>query len=264
MEVSHMIALLNRVFEYKKLPFILGGLIFASSLALLTVFKTAESQLAQLDNARKVAKEMSKSSDDLTAYARYYVTTKNDKWKTEFEKVLQIRNGEIANEDGLQKSFKEKVKSVGFEQPELDLILKSEQLSNELAKLEIKAFKYIEDYKAEKEPEAHAERLGILAVQAEMAMFGEDYQKHKSLVMNTANEFYNAVHNRLDNAYKKSMTIAWILITVINLALLMLMIFIQHSKETIAPNKPVKQLPAKKPVRKRKPSVPKVANNQSS
>jgi uncharacterized integral membrane protein len=130
-----------------------------------------------------------------------------------------------------------------------------------LAKLEIKAFKYIEDYKAEKEPEAHAERLGILAVQAEMAMFGEDYQKHKLLVMNTANEFYNAVHNRLDNAYKKSMTIAWILITVINLSLLMLMIFIQHSKETVAPNKPVKQLPAKKPVRKRKPAAPKVTDN---
>ena len=244
-----MIATLNKIFEFKKLPFILGALIFISSLALLTMFKTAEKQLAQLDNARIVATEMAKSSDDLTAYARYYVTTKNDKWKADFEKVLQIRNGDLPNEAGIRKPFKDKVKEVGFEQDELDLILKSEQLSNELAKLEIKAFKYIEEYKAEKEPEANSERLAILEVQAEMAMFGEDYQKHKSLIMTTANEFYNTVHARLDSAYRKSMTIAWILITVINISLLSLMIFIQHSKEIV---KPVNLPSRKKSIRKKK------------
>lgn len=241
-----MNAFLNKIFEYKKLPFILGGLIFASSLALLSVFKNAESQLTQLDNARKVAKEMSKSSDDLTAYARYYVTTKNDKWKSEFEKVLLVRSGEIPNDEGVRKSFKDKVKEVGFEQNELDLILKSEHLSNELAKLEIKAFKHIEEYKAEKEPEKNAEKLGILAVQAEIAMFGDEYQKHKFLVMDTANEFYNTVHTRLNSAYKKSMTIAWILITVINGSLLMLMIFIQHGQKIV-----------KKPVVRRRKATPK-------
>jgi hypothetical protein len=241
-----MKAFLNKIFEYKKLPFILGGLIFASSLALLTVFKNAESQLTQLDNARKVAKEMSKSSDDLTAYARYYVTTKNDKWKSEFEKVLLVRSGEIPNDEGVKKSFKDKVKEVVFEQAELDLILKSEHLSNELAKLEIKAFKNIEEYKAEREPEKNAEKLGILAVQAEIAMFGEEYQKHKFLVMDAANEFYNTVHVRLDSAYKKSMTIAWILITVINGSLLMLMIFIQHGQKIV-----------KKPVVRRRKATPK-------
>jgi hypothetical protein len=241
-----MNAFLNKIFEYKKLPFILGGLIFASSLALLSVFKNAESQLTQLDNARKVAKEMSKSSDDLTAYARYYVTTKNDKWKSEFEKVLLVRSGEIPNDEGVRKSFKDKVKEVGFEQNELDLILKSEHLSNELAKLEIKAFKHIEEYKAEKEPEKNAEKLGILAVQAEIAMFGDEYQKHKFLVMDTANEFYNTVYTRLNSAYKKSMTIAWILITVINGSLLMLMIFIQHGQKIV-----------KKPVVRRRKATPK-------
>ena len=237
-----MNAFLNRILEYKKLPFILGGLIFVSSLVLLTVFKTAETQLSHLDNARNVAREMFKSSDDLTAYARYYVTTKNEKWKIEFEKVLQIRNGELSNEAGIRKSFKDKVKEVGFEQNELDLILKAEQLSNELAKLEIKAFKYIEDYRAEKEPEKYAERQGILAVQAEIAMFGEEYQKHKALVMDTANEFYKTVHSRLDIAYKKSMTIAWVFITIINISLLLLIILIQHMKNV----KPVKKLPTKK------------------
>ena len=247
-----MNAFLNRILEYKKLPFILGGLIFVSSLVLLTVFKTAETQLSHLDNARNVAREMFKSSDDLTAYARYYVTTKNDKWKIEFEKVLQVRNGEIPNEAGIRKSFKDKVKEVGFEQNELDLILKAEQLSNELAKLEIKAFKYIEDYRAEKEPEKYAERQGILAVQAEIAMFGEEYQKHKALVMDTANEFYKTVHSRLDIAYKKSMTIAWVFITIINISLLLLIILIQHMKNV----KPVKKLSAKKSTKnKSKPAI---------
>ena len=244
-----MNAFLNRILEYKKLPFILGGLIFVSSLALLTDYKTAETQLSHLDNARNVAREMFKSSDDLTAYARYYVTTKNDKWKIEFEKVLQIRNGELSNEAGIRKSFKDKIKEVGFEQNELDLILKAEQLSNELAKLEIKAFKYIEDYRAEKEPEKYAERQGILAVQAEIAMFGEEYQKHKALVMDTANEFYKTVHSRLDIAYKKSMTIAWVFITIINISLLLLIILIQHMKNV----KPVKKLSAKNQLKIIKP-----------
>jgi hypothetical protein len=60
------------------------------------------------------------------------------------------------------------------------------------------------------------------------------------------------------------MTIAWILITVINFSLLMLMLFIQHAKETIVPSKPVRKPSTKKPVRKRKPTAPKVTDNQSS
>ena len=77
-------------------------------------------------------------------------------------------------------------------------------------------------------------------------MFGEDYQKHKSLVMDAANEFYNIVHGRLNSAYNKSMTIAWALISTINVSLLMLMIFIQHGNKNV-----------KKPVRKPRKVIPK-------
>ena len=71
--------------------------------------------------------------------------------------------------------------------------------------------------------------------------------------MEASNEFYNQVHKRLNGDYNKSMNIAWILITIINVSLLMLMIFIQHSKQII------KKLPTNKPARKRKPPASKAA-----
>jgi hypothetical protein len=246
--------ILDKFLEFKKLPYILAGVIFLCSLAVLSCFKSAETQLNTLNHAVSLSRAMMKSSDDLTNYARYYVTTKNEQWKTEFNNVLKVRNGELADENNVTKSFKDKVKSVGFEQNELDLILKSEQLSNELAKLEIKAFKYIDEYKSEKEPEAHAERLGILAVQAEMAMFGEDYQKHKSLVMNTANEFYESVVNRLQSQYLFYMTTAWTMIIIINISLILLIVSIKHTENmsvVTRPKRKVKGLPAKKPIRRK-------------
>jgi hypothetical protein len=226
-----MTALLNRVFEYQRLPYILAALIFISSLGLLTVFKTAATQLVQLDGAKTIAEELAKSSDGLTATARYYVTTRQDHWLVEFNRILQIRNGEISNQQGLRQSFKAKVELAGFEPKELDLILKSEQLSNELAKLETQAFKYIDQYKQEREPEKYAERQSILAAQAEVAVFGTEYQRQKAQIMDTASEFYQLVHLRLNTAYHRSMQIAWILITIINVALLMLIVFIQHQHQ---------------------------------
>jgi hypothetical protein len=229
---------LNKFFEYHKLPYILAALIFISSLGLLTVFKTAATQLAQLNSAKTIAEELAKSSDGLTATARYYVTTRQDHWLVEFNKILQIRNGEISDQQGLRKSFKSKVEASGFEPKELDLILKSEQLSNELAKLEMQAFKFVEQYKSEREPEKYAERQGILAAQAEIAVFGPEYQRQKAQIMDTASEFYELVHNRLNTAYQRSMQFAWILITIINVALLMLIVFIQHQHQLASASKP--------------------------
>ena len=105
---------INKILEYNKTPFILVAVIFLSSLVLLTVFKGAERQLDELNRAKLVAEEMAKSSDNLTNYARYYVTTQDDLWKNRFDDVIKIRKGELANEDGELISFKDKVKSIGI------------------------------------------------------------------------------------------------------------------------------------------------------
>ena len=67
---------LDKFLEVKKLPYILAGVIFLCSLAVLSCFKSAETQLNTLNQAVSFSRMMTKSSDDLTNYARYYVTTK--------------------------------------------------------------------------------------------------------------------------------------------------------------------------------------------
>ena len=237
---------INQILEYRRTPFILAGIIFLASLALLSVFKGAERQLGELNRAVAIAEEMSTSSDNLTNYARYYVTTRSMTWKARFDQVLKIRNGEEPDAHGKKLSFKDKVKTVGFSEIELSLILKAETLSNNLAVLEVKAFESIEKGRAE----------GVWDVQqyhymaAQLAMFGDDYNQYKSEIMTAIQQFTDRVFERLQRQYQASMNLAWVLIIVINIALLMLVLTIQHARHLVPVKKPV---PAKRPVVRKKP-----------
>jgi hypothetical protein len=240
---------INQILEYRRTPFILAGIIFLASLALLSVFKGAERQLEELNRAVAIAEEMSTSSDNLTNYARYYVTTRSDLWKVRFDQVLKIRNGEEPDAHGKKLSFKDKVKTVGFSEIELGLIFKAEELSNNLAVLEVKAFESIEKGRAE----------GIWDVQqfhymsAQLAMFGDDYNRFKGEIMTAIQQFSDRVFERLQHQYQASMNVAWVLIIVINLALLMLVLTIQHARHIAIPQlaprarrAPAKRTPVKK------------------
>ena len=221
--------IINKILDYSKTPFILAAIIFICSLVLLSIFKTAETQLNHLNNAMVIANEMSDSSDNLTNYARYYVTTKDEQWKKRFENIIKIRNGEEANKDNVKISFKDKVKAFGFSNNELDLILKSETLSNNLAILEVKAFDSISQGKIEQNWDVQQFHY----IQAQMFMFGEDYTKHKNEIMNTIDKFTKNVYTRLEHDYQISMKLAWILITIINVSLIILVISVQHHNKTI-------------------------------
>ena len=237
---------INQILEYRQTPFILAGIIFLASLALLSVFKSAERQLEELNRAVAIADEMSTSSDNLTNYARYYVTTRSSTWKVRFDQVLKVRSGEEPDAHGKKLSFKDKVKTVGFSEIELGLILKAEELSNNLAVLEVKAFESIEKGRAE----------GIWDVQqyhymaAQLAMFGDDYNQYKTGIMTAIQQFTDRVFERLQHQYQASMNVAWALIIVINLALLMLVLTIQHSRHIVPVQKPA---PVKRPVVRKKP-----------
>ena len=86
--------ILDKILEYRRAPYIVSGVIFVCSLAVLSCFRSAETQLTTLNHAASLSHTMSKSSDDLTNYARFFVTTKNEQWRTDFNNVLKIRNGE--------------------------------------------------------------------------------------------------------------------------------------------------------------------------
>ena len=242
--------ILDKILEFKRTPYIIAGVIFISSLAVLSCFKSAETQLTTLNHAVSLSRAMAKSSDDLTNYARYFVTTKNEQWRTEFNNVLKVRNGETSDEKGITKSFKDRVKEVPFLQSELDKLLKAEQLSNNLAKLEVEAFAWIDKGK----PETNFDIQTHHYTAAQILMFGEDYKKYKKEIVSTTDEFYISVVNRLQAEYLFYMKASWTMIVVINLSLILLVMFIKH-KETII-KKPTRVIRKKTPIKK--PAVNKV------
>jgi len=239
---------INQLIEHRRTPFILAGVIFVASLALLSVFKGAERQLEELNRAVAVADEMAVSSDNLTNYARYYVTTRSTAWKDRFDQVLRVRNGQAPDTHGKQLSFKDKVISVGFSDSELELILTAEKLSNNLATLEVKAFDSI--LKGLDAEVWDVQQYHYMA--AQMAMFGDEYNHYKGEIMNTVDKFTHQVYQRLQHQYQASMYMAWVLIIIINLSLLLLVLSIQHSRQSILVRK---STPIKRPATRKKPSI---------
>jgi hypothetical protein len=241
--------LFYKFLDFKRTPYIIAGVIFLCSLVVLSCFKSAESQLTVLNQAVKFNTILNKSSDDLTNYARYFVTTKDHVWRNEFDNVLKVRNGDVADEQGVKKSFQDRVKEVQFTQEELDMLLKAEQLSNNLAKLEVQAFELIDQSREVWDYVVQSQKI----TQAQVLMFGNDYKTNKQQIITTSNEFYAMVVNRLQSQYQFYMTTAWVMIIVINLSLILLVIAVNHKSTAITatPKRPVRKTSAAKKVASR-------------
>jgi len=224
--------ILDKILEFRRTPYVIAGVIFFCSLGVLSCFKSAETQLTELNQAALFSRTLIKSSDDLTNYARYFVTTKNEHWRTEFNTVLKVRNGELPGDDGVTKSFKDRLRAIPFLPSELELLLHAEQLSNNLAKLEVEAFALIDKGR----PEINFEIQTYHYTAAQMLMFGDDYKKHKKEIVDTTQQFYVTVINRLQSQYLFYMTAAWVLIIVINVSLLLLVLIINH-KDSVKPQR---------------------------
>ena len=206
--------LFYKFLDFKRTPYIIAGVIFLCSLVVLSCFRSAESQLTVLNQAVKFNAILNKSSDDLTNYARYFVTTKDHVWRNEFDNVL-----------------------------------KAEQLSNNLAKLEVQAFELIDQSREVWDYVVQSQKI----TQAQVLMFGHDYKTNKQQIITTSNEFYVMVVNRLQSQYQFYMTTAWAMIIVINLSLILLVIAVNHKSiaVTATPKRPVRKTPAAKKVAKK-------------
>ena len=240
--------ILDKILEFRRAPYVIAGVIFFCSLGVLSCFKSAETQLTELNQAALFSRTLIKSSDDLTNYARYFVTTKNEHWRTEFNTVLKVRNGELPGDDGVTKSFKDRLRAIPFLPSELELLLHAEQLSNNLAKLEVEAFALIDKGR----PEINFEIQTYHYTAAQMLMFGDDYKKHKKEIVDTTQQFYVTVINRLQTQYLFYMTAAWALIIVINVSLLLLVLIIHH-KDSVKPQRVTVKKIVPKPRTKKTP-----------
>ena len=234
---------LDKFIEIPKLPFILSGIIFISSLIFLSTNKYTAEQTQIQHRAMAFAFLVGKSSDDLTVYARYYVTTKNPVWREKFEEVLKIRAGEMPDKKGVQKSLVEKAKEIDFSKDELDTYESAVKQSNILAGRETEAFQLIANLRSGK-----AYNAEIDEVKAHELMFGNEYQRHKNEIMATIGKFHDTVKKRTDEKITLLNTIEWCLVTLINLCLLLLVMALKHKEEL--ERKPVRRVVKKKPVRR--------------
>ena len=241
---------LDKFIEIPKLPFILSGIIFISSLIFLSTNKYTAEQVQVQQRAMAFAFLVGKSSDDLTMYARYHVTTKNPIWREKFEEVLKVRAGEMPDKRGVQKSLMEKAKEIDFTKDELDLYEKAIKQSNNLAVRETEAFQLIANIRSAKSYSAEIDEA-----RAQNLMFGDEYQRHKNEIMETIGKFHDTVKKRTDEKIALSNTIEWSLVTLINICLLILVMALVH-KDEIA-KKPVRRVvKKKKPVRRSSPKAP--------
>jgi hypothetical protein len=130
------------------------------------------------------------------------------------------------------------------------MLLKAEQLSNNLAKIEVQAFELIHSAKSGDWDFITQSQKNT---QAQILMFGHDYKNYKQQIITTSNEFYAMVVNRLQSQYQFYMTTAWAMIIVINLSLILLVIAVNHKSiaVTATPKRPVRKTPAAKKVAKK-------------
>lgn len=107
-----------------------------------------------------MANELHQSSDDLTNFARSYAVTNDNTYKDKYFQILAIRNGVIArpkeynsiywdidnnsnknrHPESEKISFKDIVKKLPFTPFEIKLLVESEDNSNALVNIEVKAF----------------------------------------------------------------------------------------------------------------------------
>lgn len=235
----------DKFIEIKQLPYATAGIIFILSLGFLHTNKLQDENQSQIVRAIRFSQMMSQSSDDLTNYARFYVATKNSMWREKFEEVLKVRAGELPDRDGKKISYVERVKAFNFKPEELAIYEQAVKLSNNLAVKEVEAFKIIQDIRDGKVrgiDEAESKAIDLV--------FGKEYQKYKSEIIETSEKFSLAVESRLDADDTLIQKVEWSMITSINILLLILVMALKHKSDV--EKKPVRRVVRKKPTVKRR------------
>lgn len=234
---------LDKLIEIPSLPYIISGLIFLCSLAFLHINKEHTNNQIEIIKSMEFSHMVAQSSDDLTNNARYYVSTKNPFWREQFENVLKVRSGEISDKDGKKKSYINRVKEYDFKPNELEIYETAVKLSDNLAVREVEAFKIISDMR-----EGRVKSSDELESKAIDLVFGREYQKYKSEIMETSDKFYKVVMKRLDDSEKILDKIEFGLIITINISLVVLVMALKHKND-------IEKKPVKRVIRKKKPVV---------
>ena len=169
--------------------------IVMSTIVIVTIFmivssnKHLEHALQYELQAFELASEMEESSEDLTNYIRLYAMTGNTAYRTAYNKVIDIRNGKVSNDDGVKKAFSDKVLEMELTYEENNYILKSQELSNKLAILETEVMNFLDNY-LRLHPDADLGNSADPEVLANQArLFSVEYTNQTDAIMEPIGKF---------------------------------------------------------------------------
>lgn len=170
------------------------------------------------EECRMIAEELQNSSDRLTMMARLYLVSGDPKYKEYYYQILAIRQGKaprpqdydstywdrvLAGSEnvvlhGETESFLERLRRLGLNEQELQLLKLSEMRSEELVKLEEKAFaRWEEGYSATTEKEK------IKQEEARELLNSAAYLESKEEIMEPINRFARLSEERLREKIKE-------------------------------------------------------------
>ncbi len=142
-----------------------------------------------------VAAELRISSENLTQYARAYVSTRDSIWLHKYYDVLNTRNGISPRENGRRISFHDSITKINMPEEELDLLQESEQHSNELAIIEIAAMNAVKGLYPDKTLK-YTVRGKVDLEYANSLLYNDKYRQDKKLVMDPIDVFFSHLKKR--------------------------------------------------------------------
>lgn len=197
--------------------------IFALIFVVMTIseYQKATKQLEfaykQQHRSLVLADELRQSSDDLTRMARTYVITGKVRFKKQFQKVLDIRNGVLPRpknynhiywdfktlddegkekfEDGEKISLRELMKQAGFPDTELQLLYQSAKESDDLTSLETKAMNAVMGIFQDDDGKYTVFGRPDLKYAGNI-MHSDEYHEAKIAIMKPLDKFYIAFEKR--------------------------------------------------------------------
>lgn len=159
--------------------------------------------LLELSDARMtsyaLSQELQQSSDELTTAARNYVVTSDSSFLAQYNHVLDVRNGLKPRPDGRAVPLRTLFQDAGCTPEEMALLVKSEDLSNELAQIEKQAFKLVSDEQKALNDSTYA--ASASRARAIALLLGGEYTQAKERISRPIVEFCKLVNARTSRAY---------------------------------------------------------------
>lgn len=187
---------------------ILSAVVYSQLITIINSTNELERALQYKMDAILLAQEMTESSTGLTANIRLYAMTGDRRYKDDYNNIIDVRNGVVAGDDGVKKSFNDKVKDMNLTDDEEKQLLLSQDLSNELAVLETEVMTYIDNYiKNNPGVDITKEQNADLLFQ-QLRLFDTEYTSFTDRIMEPVAQFEQLLFNRAEQQVSAAKKVA--------------------------------------------------------